>query len=70
MSQQALMELAREATADFKALVRIQALADDELMRRGLNEDEVAAVRQGFFERLAQAGSFEGNDWRPNGCCN
>jgi hypothetical protein len=70
MSQQALMTLAREATGDFNSLIRIQALTDDELLARGLAPDEVEAVRQGFLERLALAGSFEGDDFRPNGCCN
>jgi hypothetical protein len=69
MSQAALMKLAKEATTDFNALLRTQALSDEELSRRGLTGDEVAAVRGGFLERMAFAGSFDGDDWRPNGCC-
>ncbi|HTE83212.1 MAG TPA: hypothetical protein VK821_00585 [Dehalococcoidia bacterium] len=69
MTQGALMSLAREATSDFNALLRVQALSDRELRRRGLTADEVAAIRGGFLERLAQAGSFENGAWRPNGCC-
>ncbi len=63
------MTLAREATSDFNALLRVQALSDEGLRDRGLTADEVAAVRGGFLERLAQAGSFEDGGWRPNGCC-
>ena len=69
MSQQVLMELAKEAIADFNALIRIQALRDDELQRLGLDTDEIGAVRDGFFERLALAGSFDDEGWHANGCC-
>jgi hypothetical protein len=69
MSQTALTELAREAIVDLNALNRIQALSDEQLSRRGLSSDEVAAVRGGYFERLALAGSFDENGFRPNGCC-
>ena len=69
MSAEALRTLAREATSDFSALVRIQALSDDELRARGLDRDEVVAVRNGYFERLALLGSFDGDDWRANACC-
>jgi hypothetical protein len=69
VSQQALMELAKEAIADFNALVRIQALPDEELRRRGLDKDEIGAVRDGFFERLALAGSFDDEGFRASGCC-
>jgi hypothetical protein len=63
------MELAREAIADFTALARIQALPDEELQRLGLDTYEIRAVRGGFFERLALAGSFDDEGWRANGCC-
>ena len=69
MSQTALMTLARDAIGDFNALIRIQAASDADLRLRGLDEDEIAAVRGGFFDRLALAGSFDGDDWKPNGCC-
>jgi hypothetical protein len=69
MSQTALMTLAREAIGDFNALIGIQAASDTDLRRRGLDENEIATVRSGFFDRLAQAGSFDGEDWKPNGCC-
>jgi hypothetical protein len=69
MSQTALMALAREAIGDFNALIRVQAASDAELQLRGLDADEIATVRGGFFDRLAQAGSFDGEDWKPNGCC-
>lgn len=69
MSQQALMDLAREATGDFNAMLRIQALTDEELARRGLDTSEIAAIRGGFLERLALAGSFDEDGWQSNGCC-
>jgi hypothetical protein len=69
MSQTALMDLAKEAIADFDALIRIQSLSDEQLSRRGLSSEEVAAVRGGYLERLALAGSFDESGFRPNGCC-
>ena len=69
MSREALLALAKTATADFSALVRIQALSDGELRACGLDADEITAVRNGYFERLALLGSFEGDDWRASACC-
>ena len=69
MSGEALMALAREAMGDFNALLRVQAASDAELHRRGLAPDEIRAVRSGFLERLSQAGSFDGDAFRPGGCC-
>jgi hypothetical protein len=69
MTQEALMSLAKEAVSDFEALLRVEALTDEALQERGLTAEEVTAIRSGFLERLAQAGSFVDGEWRPNGCC-
>ena len=69
MGDSALMELAKETIGDFNALLRVQAASDAELRQRGLTAEEIQAVRSGFLERLAQAGSFDGDVFRPGGCC-
>jgi len=70
MSQDVMVQLAREVTGDVSAQPRIEAMSDDQLAAAGLDQDEIAAIRGGFFDRVLRLGLFL--DDRPaheQGCC-
>lgn len=67
MSLEVMVELAKEAARDLGAQRRYEALSDHELQRLGLDDAEVASIRDGFFDRVQRLGlSLQP---APSGCC-
>jgi hypothetical protein len=70
MSQDVMVQLAREVTADLRAQEAIERKSDAELAELGLEPNEIASIRSGFLTRVLQLGLFL--DDRPayeQGCC-
>jgi hypothetical protein len=67
MSQDVLVALARQVAADVREQPRIEALADDELAKLGLDADEIQSIRSGFFDRVLWLGISAAED--SPGCC-
>ncbi|HLZ71648.1 MAG TPA: hypothetical protein VKV26_17230 [Dehalococcoidia bacterium] len=67
MSLEVMVDLAKEAARDLSAQRRYEALSDDELARLGLSAEDVASIRDGFFDRVQRLGLSL--DPAPSGCC-
>jgi hypothetical protein len=67
VSQDVMVALAKEVSRDWQAQQRIEALLDDELARMGLDDQEIRAIRDGFFDRVLMLG-LSPDDQSP-GCC-
>lgn len=66
MSLEVMVALVREVANDERAQQRIEALSDEQLTALGLDEQEVASIRTGFFDRALQMGVTTGSG---PGCC-
>ena len=70
MSQDVLIGLVKEVAADLSAQQRIEALSDSELSRLGLDDDEIASVRDGIFDQVLRLGiRLDDSPPDPAGCC-
>jgi len=70
MSQDVMVRLAREVTADLDAKERIEGRSDAELAAMGLEAQEIASIRDGFLKRVLQLGLFlDDRPAREQGCC-
>jgi hypothetical protein len=70
MSEAVMVALAREVSVDVAAQRRYEALSDEELTELGLDGAEIAAIRDGFFDRVIRLGLIL-DDGLPqaHGCC-
>ena len=70
MSQEVLVQLAKEVARSYEAQKRYESSSDEDLIRLGLEPQEVASIRSGFFDRALMMG-IVGDDRAPNehGCC-
>ncbi len=62
-----MVALAKDVTRDWHVQKRIEGLSDDELARMGLDEQEIRAIRDGFFDRVLMLGISL--DEASPGCC-
>jgi len=70
MSQDVMVQLAKEVTRDLKVQPLIEDMSDEGLAEMGLEPEEIASIRSGFFNRVLRLGIFL--DDRPaneQGCC-
>lgn len=68
MRNDVMLTLAHEAARTITAQAEIEALSDEELTAKGYEEDEIAAIRDGYLSRMLRLGvTFE--DVVPLGCC-
>lgn len=70
MSEAVMVRLAREVTRDLSVQPVIEGLPDERLIEMGLEPEEIATIRDGFFNRVLRLGLFL--DDRPaaeQGCC-
>jgi hypothetical protein len=70
MSQDMMVVLAKEVARDWRAQARFEAMSDAELAALGLDQREIAAIRDGFFDRVLMLG-IAPDDGPPqaHGCC-
>ena len=70
MSQEVLIGLVKQVAADVSAQQRIEDLPDSALSGLGLDDAEIASVRDGFFDQVLRLG-IRPDDSPPDraGCC-
>jgi hypothetical protein len=70
MSQDVMVALARQVSVDVAAQREIEALSDVQLHALGLSEDEIASIRDGFFDRVIRLGLIlDDSSPQEHGCC-
>lgn len=65
-----MVRLAKEVTRDLAVQPRIEGMTDADLAQLGLEPEEIASIRSGFFNRVLRLGLFlDDRPAREQGCC-